>query len=281
MVLESIMPLKIALKKPVEMLPIAFLYATLGIYIALWIFPNYASLTSVFFTVLAAVPLMVNLIKYEEKSVFNKEVQKFEYHHRKAVPFFIFMFVGFVLAFSIWFVVFPQKLVSSLFSVQLNTIIQINNAVSGQFAGSYFVAIILNNIKVLIFSILFSFIYGAGAIFILTWNASVVAVAIGSTIRKFISAYASATGLTLVGAYFGAFSIGLLRYMTHGIAEILGYFVGGLAGGMISVAMLKHEFMDRNFKKVMFDAFNLVLVSIGILIMAALIETLVSPLIPI
>ena len=279
MVLESIIPVRTALSKPIEMLPIAFLYSTLAIYIALWIFPNYASLTSVFFTVMASIPLMVHLIKYEEKTIFDKDAQKFEYHHRRAIPFFVFMFVGFVLSFTLWFVLFPQKLVSSLFSVQLNTIIQINNAVSGGFAGTYFMAIILNNIKVLVFAILFSFIYGAGAIFILTWNASVVAVAIGSTIRKLISAYADASGLTLVGVYFGAFSIGLMRYLTHGIAEILGYFVGGLAGGIISVAMLKHEFMDANFKKAMFDALNLIFIAVGILIIAALIEVFITPII--
>ncbi len=229
---------------------------------------------------MASIPLMVQLMKFEEKTLFDKQAQKFEYHHRRAIPFFIFMFVGFVLSYTLWFVVFPQKLVSSLFSVQLNTIIQINNAVSGNFAGVYFTSIILNNIKVLVFSILFSFIYGAGAIFILTWNASVVSVAIGTLIRKLIAGYANATGLTFVGAYFGAVSLGLMRYLVHGIPEILGYFVGGLAGGMISVGMLRHEFMDENFKKVMFDALNLILVAVGILIVAGLIETLVSPLVP-
>ena len=42
--------------------------------------------------------------------------------------------------------------------------------------------IFINNMGVLFLCIIFSFLYGAGAIFILTWNASVIAAAIGSFI---------------------------------------------------------------------------------------------------
>ena len=36
------------------------------------------------------------------------------------------------------------------------------------------------------------------------------------------------------------YAIGMTRYMTHGIFEILAYFIGGLAGGLISVAIIRH-----------------------------------------
>lgn len=278
MVLESLVPISTLEKRPIEMLPIAFLYASIGIFIGYWIFPNYASLTSVFFTVIAAVPLMVNFLRYEEKEIF---LTKERWHHRKAIPFFIFLFLGLVLAYSFWFIVFPKNLVSSIFGVQLNTIIQINNAISGNaFSSSYFTAILLNNLKVLMFCLLFSFIYGAGAIFILTWNASVVSAAIGNGARRLISVSLEASNLPSIAIYFGAFSIGLLRYLTHGIPEMMGYFVGGLAGGVISVALLRHNFLDKNFKKVLFDAMNLTLIAICILVVAAFIEVTISPLIP-
>jgi uncharacterized membrane protein SpoIIM required for sporulation len=285
MVLESLIPVNLAEKKPIEMLPLAFLYSTLAIFIALWIFPDHASLTMVFFTVMALLPMMVQLMKFEEESIFTK-TSNTDPEHRKAMPFFVFMFLGMVLAFSFWFIAFPQELVSNLFSVQMSTINAINNNVqqvttNAISVSQYITAVLLNNIKVLFFVLLFSFIYGAGAIFILTWNASVVAVAIGNVARNVIAEYTAVAGIGGAAAYFAGFSLGMLRYMIHGIPEIGAYFVAGLAGGMISVAVLKHEFMDDKFKKVFFDSSNLVLLSVGLLLVAALLEAFVSPLVPI
>ena len=279
MVLESLLPVKAAEKQPIEMLPLAFLYSSVGIFIGYWVFPNYASLTSVFFTVMACLPLMVSFIKYEEKHVFSKEKN---WHHKKAIPFFTFMFIGMVLAFSFWFIIFPQHLVSSVFGVQLQTIIQINRAISGAAAStSFFAPILTNNLRVLMFCLLFSFIYGAGAIFILTWNASVVSAAIGNATKGLISKFAETTNLPGIAVYFSAFSIGLLRYMTHGILEMGAYFLGGLSGGLISVAILRHSFLDNDFRKVMIDALSIALISVAVLIVAALVEVTISPLIPI
>jgi uncharacterized membrane protein SpoIIM required for sporulation len=285
MVLESLIPVRLAERKPIEMLPLAFLYASLAIFIALWIFPNHASLTTVFFTVMALLPLMVSLMRFEEESVFKRNTD-YDVNHKRAMPFFVWMFLGMVLAYSLWFVAFPQSLVSNLFSVQINTIQAINNNINQVTASaisvsSYFMAVLVNNLKVLLFVLLFSFIYGAGAIFILTWNASVVAVAIGNTARKAIENYASSAGITGASAYFAGFSLGLLRYLIHGIPEIGAYFVGGLAGGMISVAVLRHEFMDQKFTRVLYDCSNLILLSIGLLLVAGVLETFVSPMVPI
>ncbi len=279
MVLESLIPIRAAEKEPIEMLPLAFLYASIGIFVGYWIFPNYASLTSVFFTVIACIPLMISFIRFEEKDIFKNNKK---WHHQKAIPFFIFLFLGLVFAYSFWFVVFPKSLLSSVFGIQLDTIVQINNAISGSATSiSFFTPILTNNLKVLMFCLLFSFVYGAGAIFILTWNASVVSAAIGNATRSLISKLASTTNLPGIAIYFSAFSLGLLRYLSHGIFEMIGYFLGGLAGGLISVAVLRHDFLDENFRRVFIDALNIILVSIGVLIFAAIIEVTLSPLIPI
>lgn len=286
MVLESIIPVSTAERKPIEMLPLAFLYSTIAIFIGLWVFPDHASLTMVFFTVMALLPLMVHMIRFEEKTIFSKRLQAFEPKHKRTLPFFVFMFVGMVVAFSTWFILFPQSMVSNIFSVQIGTIQAINgnaNLIAGGAISlsEYFVAVLSNNLKVLLFSLFFSFIYGAGAIFILTWNASVVAVAIGNVARNVITGAAGTAGFVGAAAYFQGFSIGLLRYMIHGIPEISAYFVGGLAGGLISVAIIRHEFMDEKFRKVLVDSTNLVLLAVGFLLLAVVLETFISPLIPI
>ena len=99
MVLESLVPVKLAERKPIEMLPLAFLYTTIGVFISMWIFPNNAGLTMVFFTVMATLPLMVHIIRFEEKKLFIRQFA--EEHHKRVMPFFIFMFLGMVLAYLV------------------------------------------------------------------------------------------------------------------------------------------------------------------------------------
>jgi uncharacterized membrane protein SpoIIM required for sporulation len=160
----------------------------------------------------------------------------------------------------------------------LETIKSINTHISGgSVFSSVFFKILLNNLKVLLFCLFFSFFYGAGAIFILTWNASVISGAIGTFIRENLTKYATTVGLIRIGGYFHIFSIGLLRYMTHGIFEILAYFIGGLAGGIISVAVIRHDIESKRFKHILNDSLDLILLAILILIIAALIEVFVTP----
>jgi uncharacterized membrane protein SpoIIM required for sporulation len=130
---------------------------------------------------------------------------------------------------------------------------------------------------VLTFAVLFAFIYGFGAIFILTWNASVISVAIGNFIRTNISNLANTIGFVGIGSYFQVFSLGILRYMTHGIFEILAYFTAGLAGGIISVAVIRHDFRTKKFEHIVLDSADLLIISIVILVVAAFVEVFVTP----
>ena len=125
----------------------------------------------------------------------------------------------------------------------LETIIAINSQVLGEVIGnsSIVLQIFLNNFKVLLFSIFFAFFYGAGAIFILTWNASVISAAVGLFVKDKIAAVAAYSGSVGIFNYFNMFSLGLARYMIHGIPEIAAYFIGGLAGGIISVAVINRH----------------------------------------
>ena len=138
--------------------------------------------------------------------------------------------------------------------------------------------ILLNNIKVLVFCIIFSFVYGAGAIFILIWNASVIGAAMGNFIRSGLSSAANSLGFAAVGSYFYMFSMGILRYAIHGIPEILAYFVGGLAGGLISVAVIKHSYGTKKFEKTLLDSSDLIIIALGILFIAAVLEVYLTPL---
>lgn len=274
MVLESIIsPLK-AERKPWETFIVGFIYSIVAIIISIWIFQEQASLISVFLVSIAAIPLVYSTFKREEeKDISLKSESGILKEHSKAISFLIFLFLGIVLAYIVAYLVLPSTQITFLFGLQQNTISEINGQVSAN--SALFTKIFLNNMKVLTFCIIFSLFYGAGAIFILAWNGSVIATAMGNFIRENLSSYASTVGLTGVAAYLHTFSLSLLRYSIHGIPEIAAYFVASLAGGIISVAVIRHDFRTKQFEKVMFDASNLILISIAILFVAAILEAYV------
>jgi len=286
MVLEALLnPFK-AETHPKRMFFVGFLYTSVAILLSLWIFQQHASLVMVFFTVLASTPLIYNTVRYEEKKDIGDMPEKsLLKEHSKAISFFMYLFLGITLSCTLWYIFAPSTMLTNLFGIQTKTIIDINSSVI-KFGSTGFVMqfvkafsrIFFNNLKVLIFCILFSFIYGMGSLFILTWNASVIGVAIGNFIRSGIAKIDTALGFSSLANYFQIVSVGLLRYAVHGVPEILAYFTAGLAGGIISIAVIKHDFGTRKFEKIILDSSDLLLISFGLLFLAALLEVFITPL---
>ncbi len=284
MVLESLTTPQKAEKSPWDLIFIGAMYAALAVFLSIWVFKEEASIVMVLLTVIASLPLVFNTMQFEEEKdaapVRERTLLK---EHGKALTFFTFMFVGFVLAFSFAYIFLPEGLVKEVFDAQLTTIQNINSKVAGSdvegaaLGGMLFVQILSNNLKVLLFCLFFSFFYGAGALFILTWNATVISAAIGTFFRDHISSYAGQLGLAKAAGYFHIFSLSLLRYFIHGIPEILGYFIGGLAGGIISVAVIRHDFGTPVFNRILVDSLYLMLLAVFVLVIAALLEVYVTP----
>jgi stage II sporulation protein M len=163
-------------------------------------------------------------------------------------------FIGITLTFAVWSFVLPQD----FFQVQNSKIDQIQGSIvegdyiRGDFGS--FSLIVQNNLQVMLFAFIFSLIFGAGAIFIITWNASILGIAItrGSTYLHEIP---------IVG----------LGYLPHGIPEILAYLCAGLAGGIISAAVIrKHD--NRVLKAIMLDSAKILLLAIVLILIAGGIE---------
>ena len=281
MVLESLINPITAERKPWEMFFIGLVYSSVAILLSFWIFHEYTSLVMVFLTTMACVPLIYSVIKLEEKKdiVISEETTLLK-EHSKVISFLLFLFLGFTVSFSLWYTFLPADLAQNAFSVQTQTIANINSGATGMVFQNLglFTKIFFNNIKVLIFCILFAFIYGVGAIFILTWNASVIGAAIGNFIRTGVSAEDSMLGLAGAAKYFHIFSLGLLRYAIHGVPEIGAYFIGGLAGYIISIAVIRHDLGTKKYEKILLDSSDLVIIAIVVIFLAALLEVYVTPL---
>ncbi|MBW3012679.1 stage II sporulation protein M [Candidatus Woesearchaeota archaeon] len=270
MVLESLIRYDTIRRKPQYIFIMGFVYSSVAIILSLLLFKNQASLIMVFFTAFACFPFIYYAIKCEEQYdiIFDDEKRILK-EHSKTVMTLVFLFLGFFISFTLWALILPETTTNTLFSTQFHTINNLNAHVTGNASlySKYIVSIFFNNIKVLIFCIFFSFLYGAGAIFILTWNASVGGAFIGNFIKTKLIAYG---GLH-------AIALGLVRYMPHGVLEMAAYFVGALAGGIISVAIIRHDLGSKHFFKIIFDSSELIGIAVAMLFVATLVEVFVTP----
>jgi uncharacterized membrane protein SpoIIM required for sporulation len=282
--LEMLINPKSAEKSPWWMIVIGFVYGLVALALVEWIFSGdavlsrYSGILVVTFSVMFSLPFMYFAIKNEEEKDLEIDgFTKLMKEHTKALLYFMFLFMGFVVAFSMWYIVFENG--NQHFRAQIETYCMINkpshfeDCISEYGMGTpakttgfltakdKIVNIFANNIYVLIFTLVFSLIFGAGAIFILAWNASVIAAAIG------IFSKSSLANLPL----------GLARYMIHGIPEIGSYFAGALAGGIISIAIIKHDSNSEKFWTILQDSLNLIILAVVILFLAALIEVFITP----
>lgn len=282
MVLETLISPGKAIKRPEWLLLLGFLYATVAVFLSYWVFRDYSSLTMVFLITAASIPLIYNAIVQEEQKDLQDLQEKFLLkEHAKTLKYFMMLFIGVTVGLAFWYVVLPSNQISVLFEAQEETFRNLRPAAGNAFATELksFNNIFFNNIRVLAFCILFSFIYGTGAIFILMWNASVIGLAIGDFIRSGIAEAAAKAGFESATLYFQSVSIGLLQYAIHGIPEIIAYFAAGMAGGIISIAIIRHDFATFKFERILLDSADLLLAALVTLFAAAVLEVWITPVI--
>jgi uncharacterized membrane protein SpoIIM required for sporulation len=189
----------------------------------------------------------------------------------------MWLFLGFVVAFSFWNIVLQD---SNLLNFQVQTYCQINNPgnvnacvlqyssgnadITGNSINELrLLSIVENNVYVMIFTLAFSLIFGAGAIFILVWNASVIASAIGIFTKYQLS----------------EIPLGIGRYIIHGFPEITAYFITALAGGIFGIGLMRHGIKDKRFLKVVENVIILIFIALIILVIAGLLEVYITPII--
>lgn len=266
MVLEILINPQKVTGKPWEMFFIGAMYSLVGVLLGYWVFRSHVSLVMVTFTSLAAIPFIHHALKQAEQVGQNLSLSILQ-KHGQLMSIFTFLFLGFVTVFFVLFAFLPQAMVSQIFQAQIGAIADVRNIVQGSFTSLLHTLglILVNNLRVLVVCLIFSVVYGAGAIFILAWNASVMGAAIGSAIR------------VNTGTTFQAISSGVAGYFVHGIPEILAYFIGGLAGGILSMAIVREGVHSPAFWKAARDSLHLSVFALLLLVAAAFIEVFISP----
>ncbi len=256
MVLERITSVKDAVKHPWKMFIVGGFISTICLAISFLIFPSYKGLFFTFLTTICMMPFMVELIRREEEQTEAQIARKMKMsifrRHFDIVLVYISFFFGMITCLTIIFVMLPPNVTEELFKEQIEEL----KLIKGEFFGSNLKAILINNIGILLISFFLSLLFAAGAIFIFSWNASIVATTIGLMVRNI-----GVAKLPLI----------VLRFLPHGFLEFLAYFVGGIAGGLISTAITKKS----KWQKIIIKD-SLIYLAIGFLILcvAAFIEVL-------
>ena len=253
-------------KGPWKMLFIGILYASLSLILVKWFFAGdvvlsqYSGMIVVTFCVMLTLPFMYFVITEEEAE--DEEVFGFFgvwRIHKDAIYSFLWLFLGFIIAFSFWYIVLQD---SNLFNAQIETFCRINSpgdldkcvdsysfnkATGAAVKEIRLLSIIENNVYVMIFTLILSLIFGAGAIFVQNSIADI--------------------------------PLGVLRYMVHGFPEVAAYFIAALAGGIFGVGVVRNGFKSDRFVHVVENTVVLLFIALAILIAAAIMEVYFTPLI--
>ena len=273
MVLEFWFERKCIMPKAWEILAQAVLFVTLAVAGTFLVGVRQAEWTFLFLVGLPSIPFLLKVLQCEVEAeecrtkVLGSGILA---RHFTAFKVLAAFFLGLVVAFTFWYLVLPADQSKLLFGLQQQELqsIQGNFQTFAVKSLEIFETIFMHNLGVLLFIVVFSVVYGAGAIFILIWNASVISVFLG----EFSKAYVLKTGLE-AGGHFAGLGLGFLGILPHGIFELLSYLAAALAGGILSAALLRGDFKKPVFVQIVYDITKLLGWAIVFLAVGAFIES--------
>ena len=247
MVLENIISVKQTEKNPIYAFFLGVMLTSIAILLGYRVFLSNAGLATIAFIIMGSMPFLRKLISIEEKE--EAQANTFKKAFKRNEPI-IWLFLNFYLGIALTYF-----LVSSFLSPELSEILfkAQQNVFSGSITYSLdnfdLAPIIGNNLGIILLSLILSLLYGVGAVFIITWNASVL-------------------GTFLAYKGFPA----LLKYLPHATVEFLAFFMAAIAGSILSEAIEKKDYKGDRFKNILRDVGLLVSLSVALIIIAAVIE---------
>ena len=248
------------------MLILSFVVSLASIFLSQLIFPGPSTgrIITLFTTVIMA-PIIYRIFIYEEElereEAEGKIKESFLQRHQETVLLFSLFFIGNFLAIFIFSLVAPEDFIKSVFDDQLTEISRISS-LSGDLITSAAVSnilevIVLNNLRVMTLAFLLSFLIGTGAIIILSWNASILALYLANFVRQ---------GLI------EDFLVRSLSIIPHAPIEILAYFLAGIGGGILSVGIIREKIKSKEFILVFRDSLLMMGLAVLSVVIGAYVE---------
>jgi len=281
MVLEFIYPPQKIYKVPSIIFFEAIFLTLVSAVFSVFVFPKeYVSIGILAFITIGCIPIFAKLYSFNSYLVNYSE--GFLKRHRILILQILYLFLGIFVAFTFLFFVVGENTREILFATQFSEIKgveAIRSSISGQATATaiknessfskVFNIVFINNLGVVIRAATLSFFYGAGAIFLIAWNASILATVIAKDILLGMGGVIGVFG-TIEGI--GRTFINFIGYIPHGLPEMLAYFIISFAGALFARDLFKGLFTTEFKWKIIKDLVLLVIVAIILLIIGALIE---------
>jgi hypothetical protein len=282
--LDFIFSAKKMLDRPYLIIFEAIYLVIISVFISLLLLPpQYVSIGILTFITVGAIPLFNKIFSYSSY-LFNYN-KSFFTRHKKLLIILVYFFIGLFIAYSAFYFFSTEPVREAIFLIQneeMEGISYLRSSLTGEISaidsstqagfGKVFSLILKNNIGVAFRALLLSLFYGAGALFLIAWNASILATVISAEI--FSSIVISGYGLGLLSPFIGLFNalFNLIGYIPHGLPEILTYFLISFAGAMIARDLNKGIFSTEYKFRVLLDFLLMVGLALLLLVLGALIE---------
>ncbi len=274
--IESLLNPKIVIKRPYKSMIAGIVFSLVAGIISLYIQePGPGSgFLFVSFISIAAAPFFVNVLRIEEEEE-KEEKGNFFTRHLDIMIIYAWLFLGIVIGSSIFYILLPEGTASSLFNEQVKDLTAKGVLSGAAVHNASFEFIFVNNLYVLLIAFVTSFMLGAGAIFLVSWNASVLGVLTGKIARN-----PEAFGLPGLGVLWGNYLLALpwliVTILPHGILEFGAYFLGAVAGGILSAAIVRESVKGLvKYKRIILDSLGYLGISVLMLLAGAIVEVLV------
>ncbi len=273
MVLEHIFPEDWLEHKGRYAFILGVMYSIIALLIATVLFPGDPALVAVAFTSMLLLPEMYKIFAIEERQQSMEQKVSLLGLWRddiEVVRIYVFLFLGILLVYSVGTMLLPEFQTNNLFREQLEIRFGqgfAGNATAGIFTSELFLGLLSNNFLVLLACFILALLTGDGAIFLITWNASVWGAIFGITAKN-AALFAGEHPL-----YF--FGIIMLVVFPHMILEGISYFLAAISGSVISKDVLLEDFSSSRFWEVFGFNLYLLLFALIFLVLGALVETFV------
>lgn len=265
MVLESILPIKKVIRKPIDMFIFSMIITLASVYLADMIFPGSSTgkIITLFITV-GITPMIYGIFRNDEElereEAEHRIKESFFQRHGETIQLFSLFFLGVFVSLFMVSAFSDEKYVTYIFQDQLSEIQRVTSL--GNSSGAFLVSdmlnmIIQNNLRVMGLAFLLSFLLGSGAIIILAWNASILALYLSAFIRK---------GMVT------EFLVRSISLIPHAPIEIAAYFLAGIAGGILSVGMIREKLFSREFFLVFRDSLIMMALAVVAVLIGAVVE---------
>ncbi len=281
MVLESIFHTSSLLENKVLLLVYTAFVTLISATVSYIFYQSSASILTIAFITFAFMYFLTKLYFNKEKEVLSKEVGFFR-RYIFVLEVYVKIFIVVSIVFTTMYIFLPHEYRDVIFKEQAQTLQNVGNLrdsinLSGNLfinnPENLFMYIFLNNLGVLFAILLFSFLYGVGALFIIVYQASVFGTVVGTKILSLIPQYVGSGvyGQVLAILHGSLLGLGLLP---HGIFELFAYFLAAVVGGIVSAILHGHYIeVRKNLVKVMFDLAIILGVALVCLVIGAIIES--------